>query len=128
MRNLRFGALSKTMFTTFLKTSLRPIQNNARRFSNNTAVFNFTWNDAQWLQYNPVSGYHWRRWHENEEENIHCHQRRVARMCHSGIALRKVESIQLYAFEKTFFGTETQADIYEDVYETEQSHRLAYLN
>ena len=40
-------------------------------------------------------------------------------MCNSGVCLRNVQPIQLYAFEKTFFGTQSPAEVFDDQYETE---------
>ena len=99
-----------------------------RHLTTNTAVFNFIWDDAQWLKYNPISGNLWLGWQRNDEETMRCHAQRITRMCNSGVCLRNVQPIQLYAFEKTFFGTQSPAEVFDDQYETEQANRMAYLH
>ena len=115
------------MFAKFVRSTMKPSRGGVlKKFTTNTSVFNFTWDDDQWLKQNPISGNLWQGWKDNALESDRCHQRRVYRMCQSGVVLKSVEPLQLYAFERTFFEVPKTAYIFDDYYETEQSNVMAY--
>ena len=96
-----------------------------RRMVDYTPMFNFMWSDTEWMKRNVETAPYWSKLRDSLSND--CHLTRTVRMQRLNVNFKKVEPLQLFAFEQVFFDNRNVLSDAEDIdFETEQANVLMY--